>query len=325
MSLHTIVDVIPTPRPSWDVLAFDSYLYFIASTTDIDTPTGLYKVDLTTKAVSAEISQYVTAPLAMIDFGRPLDSPETIGHGAPDRRIYAPWGAGDLVEITPAFRDSVAVRTLLRDQYMPDIVASPQLRVVYFADPFSQRVGVYDPDEAAVVRYVPIDGDGGGVEALALSPDGRHLYAGPAARSGIAVFDTTEAAPRVTTRYPLTSAGTRGMTVTPDGRRLLVWRPWTAQLIAIDLKTGRKPEAQLGTEPTDVVVNDASTRAYVSSRRGGTVSVVDLVPEEPRTIATITGFTEPEGLCLSEDNTLLYVSGAGRIAAGQYGIRVAAV
>ena len=151
-----------------------------------------------------------------------------------------------------------------------------------------------------------------GVTALAISPDGKRVYAGRTGRDhvDVAVIDTT--AERVGTIDIATGAGigVDAISVDPSGKRLYVATTDArgSQLVVVDAETARVDrKVWVGSPIRDVAFADGTAYVLTSDRvRGGAVRVIDMSTN--RITDTIElGIGAPTQMTLSPDKTRAYI------------------
>jgi len=170
-------------------------------------------------------------------------------------------------------------------------------------------VSVIDTNTRAVIATYPL---AFGVTAMAISPDGKRVYAG---RTGndhvdVAVIETT--AERVGTIDIATGAGigVDALAVDPTGKRLYVAATDArgSQLVVVDAETARVDrKVWVGSPIRDLAFADGTAYVLTSDRmRGGAVSVIDMSTN--RITDTIElGIGAPTQMTLSPDKTRAYV------------------
>jgi YVTN family beta-propeller protein len=150
-----------------------------------------------------------------------------------------------------------------------------------------------------------------GVTALAISPDGKRIYAGRTGRDhvDVAVIDTT--AERVGTIDIATGAGISidGLDVDPSGKRLYVATTDArgGQLVVVDTETAHvERTVWVGSPIRDLAFADGTAYVLTSDRtRGGVVSLIDLTTN--RITDTIDLGGAPTQMTLSPDKSRAYI------------------
>lgn len=176
-------------------------------------------------------------------------------------------------------------------------------------------ITVVDTVTAAVVASYPLAFS---VTALAVSPDGKRVFAGRVSREGadIAVIDTT--AERVGTIDIAVGPAITidALRVDADGKRLYVATsdPRGGRLIQVDIETARVASTTALAAPVrDLAVAGATAYVLTSDRdRGGVVAVVDLATATVRDRLELGG--APTQMVLGPDATRLYVVDVDHVA-----------
>lgn len=176
-------------------------------------------------------------------------------------------------------------------------------------------VAVVDLDSRTVIKTYPL---AFGVTALAVSPDGKRVYAGRCVRDrvDVAVIDVT--AERVGTidigRGP--AANIDAMSVDPGGKRmyLAVTDTEGSRLIVVDTETSRVSRVvPIGSPIRDLGYAAGALYALTSDRAvGGAIHVVDLATWKVTEATTLGG--APTQLVMSADQTRAYVVDYDRVA-----------
>jgi YVTN family beta-propeller protein len=169
-------------------------------------------------------------------------------------------------------------------------------------------VSVIDTHTRAVLATYPL---AFGVTALAVSPDGKRVYAGRAGRDhvDVAVIDTT--AERVGTIDIATGAGIGidAVEVDPTGKRLYVATTDArgSQLVVVDTETARvERTVVVGSPIRDLAFADGTAYVLTSDRvRGGAVSVIDLSTNQITDTVELGG--APTQMTLSPDKSRAYI------------------
>jgi len=196
------------------------------------------------------------------------------------------------------------------------VVISDDRAYVSTSSASSDAVSVIDTNTKTVIATYPL---AFGVTALAVSPDGKRVYAG---RNGhdhvdVAVIDTT--AERVGTIDIATGAGigVDAIAVDPTGKRLYVATTDArgSQLVVVDAETARvNRKVWVGSPIRDLVFADDTAYVLTSDRdRGSVVNVIDMSTN--RITDTIElGIGAPTQMTLSPDKTRAYVVDYDRVA-----------
>ena len=156
------------------------------------------------------------------------------------------------------------------------------------------------------------------VTDLALSPDGRRVYAGRTAANGadVAILDTATG-----DEDSIGIAATAGTTaecvrVSPDGRRLYVAAngPFAAELVVIDTQSNRVLNTiEIGSPIRDIALSADGATAYVGSFGPDIGAVLDVVDTRTDTVADTCKIGEIAGwltqLALSRDGQRAYLVG----------------
>jgi YVTN family beta-propeller protein len=170
-------------------------------------------------------------------------------------------------------------------------------------------VSVIDTNTRTVIATYPL---AFGVTALAVSPDGKRVYAG---RNGcdhvdVAVIDTT--AERVGTIDIATGAGigVDAIAVDPTRKRLCVATTdgRGGQLVVVNAETARVDrKVWVGSPIRDLAFADGTAYVLTSDRvRGGAVSVIDMSTNRITDTVEL-GIGAPTQMTLSPDKTRAYV------------------
>jgi len=170
-------------------------------------------------------------------------------------------------------------------------------------------LAVFDVSQSKVVQRVPIKE---GWLGLAVSADGRHVYASGGSQDRILLFDFVD--DRLVEAGEITlDAGTfpAGLQLNRDGTRLYAVANTADALLQIDLEarevTARFP---VGVRPYACVLSADEKMAYVSNWGEDSVALIDL--EAGKTIGNIKVSDRPNDLVLTNDEKRLFVSCGNR-------------
>ena len=173
----------------------------------------------------------------------------------------------------------------------------------------------FDMDANRVVSAHPVAHS---VTDLAVSPDGRHVYASRTAVNGgdVAILDTTTGK-----EDAIGIAATAGTTaecvrVSPDGRRLYVAAngPFAAELVVIDSQSKRVLNTvEIGSPIRDIALSPDGATAYVGSCSPDFGAVLDVLETRTGAIANTYKIGEIAGyltqVALSRDGRRAYLVG----------------
>jgi YVTN family beta-propeller protein len=181
--------------------------------------------------------------------------------------------------------------------------------------PAYDSILVFDIDADQVVAAHPVAHS---VTDLAVSPDGKRVYASRTAVNGadVAILDTTTG-----NEDAIGVAATAGTTaecvrVSPDGRRLYVAAngPFAAELVVIDAQSHRVVNTiEIASPIRDIALSRDGATAYVGSCGPDFGAVVDVVDTRTDTVANTYKIGEIAGwltqLALSRDGRRAYLVG----------------
>ena len=312
--INLVVDRIPLGEHTvYDMYVHGDVLY--------GSLTRIQRIDLHTKKITTVGPEENGAyPLTFVDFHRPLDGPtdgSLIGDGLPDQRLYVVLpDKRQIGEITPAYFDSFQAFQVVPDHapsFFPlAMVGSNSAKYLYFYDVNRYAICIIDLDVRKMVGSIQLDDYSWDI---VISPDDRFIYATHPFESAVSVIDLTTPWPAVR-KVPVTN-GPMGLALSADGKRLFVaccgdtgGGPGDLNhgtLKVLDTSTMQGVQVRTGKYSTNVVVNSAGTRAYVTNGNDASVSVVD-VSGAPEVKATITGLTDPARMCFGPDEKRLYVA-----------------
>jgi YVTN family beta-propeller protein len=279
------------------------------------------KQDLAISPTNFSLDVAFPQPLATATIATAL-SPAGVAISPDGRKAYVATRSASVSLINTA--NNVRLRSNVTAAPNNSVVAGPSGRWVYMTGG-SSGISVIDAATALVKDVIPLVVDGVAVNAgggptlnpqgLAISMDGRHLFASDN-QAGGAVMILDVAAKAVVTSYsegpgwmPL------GIAVHPDGQRAYfaftdtVSSNGVIRVFDAVSMTPTTTSIPVGARPTGVAVSLDGAKVYVSNNLGNSVSVIDADANLLTTTVPV-GFA-PAGLAVSSDNTRVYVVNNG--------------
>ncbi len=183
-----------------------------------------------------------------------------------------------------------------------------------------QSLVLFDTTTQKVVQTIPYRSPEALFLGVAITPEGRRVYASAGGNNKIRVYDFDGRI--LAEQLPMALGDARakiypaGLAISPDGAVLYAALNLENAVAFIDRATGRvrarvrlAPAARaddIGTLPYTLV--QSGTKLYVSESNGGGVSVIDV--DQPRLLRRIPTGGHASGLALSPDRARLYVANA---------------
>lgn len=167
---------------------------------------------------------------------------------------------------------------------------------------------VVDIDSGAVIQRIPV---GREPEGVAVSPNGRWVLVSNESDNSVSVIDSSTFKVAKSVRV---GQRPRDIAFTPDSRTAYVSGEFDASLYRMRVPEGDPVERilQLRKEarPMAVLLDVQRNRIYMSTGRGGTVAVIEIIDEKPgvKLVTEIPVGTRPWGIALSEDGGRLFTA-----------------
>ncbi len=219
------------------------------------------------------------------DFGTHRQTGQSLAASAPD----SARARREDFQVTQTSREDGTVKTLLRTARWLTLAS---LIIV------GPRISAQSASEAqAEANQVSATGPYRSPLGLAISPDGKTLYASDATAANVSILDT---ASQTKLGEIALQGKPHGVAVTADGSTLYV-AEYGAGTVAVIDTANREVTSRIavGQWPTGLAVADASQRLYVGNQDSHTVSVVDLHRSPPVSIKEIPVIREPYGLAVT--------------------------
>lgn len=237
--------------------------------------------------------------------------------GAPSERVTNPTnGAPNSIMMLPPNSPSRAgFHNLTTSPYW--LAFDKDGKTLYVANS-ARQIQVLDAgDQNRLLANLPVQ-QNGVCTSLNLSADGRYIMATVmAATPGVMMIDTASRAPAAYLAIDGVGTMTPSSACTnPDGSRVFVALNGQAAksgqglLVALDPYTGvTLGTAEVGNQPTGVILSKDGRLAYVANSGGGNVTVVDAWSMTP--IGILTVGVGPQKLAITPDGRRIFVTNKG--------------
>ncbi len=193
---------------------------------------------------------------------------------------------------------------------------TPDGSQIYIASLYSKFITVFDTRKSAVTGTVELKGP---TLALAISPDGKQIYAGSKSANLSVIQTDSKAVTRIETNGPVLD-----IAVTPDGEKAYLAMELSG-LKRLWLSSGKLEELPTVKCPVGLALNPSGTTLYVSYECGGpggrsghdAIGIFDVATDKFR--GSITGFPNVGGpVAVSPDGAYLWVPGVDACAQSGY-------
>ena len=200
-------------------------------------------------------------------------------------------------------------------------IRTPDGSQIYVASTYSNSISVFDTRKKAVTATIELQGP---TIALAVSPDGKQVYAGSKNANLSVIQVASKAVTRIETNEPVFD-----IAVTPDGEKAYLAMELSG-LKRLWLSSGKLPSLTLEDIPTvkcpvGLALNPNGTTLYVSYQCGGpggrsghdAVGIFDVATDKFR--GSITGFPNVGSqVAVSPDGAYLWVPGVDACVKSDY-------
>ncbi len=177
---------------------------------------------------------------------------------------------------------------------------------VYTSDEGSNRMSVFDARTGAFLHAIPL---GMRPHHLMASASGEFIYVAEFGQHTIGVVDTRTDS--VVARYPASAnpaARTHAVWISKDGSNLYATNAVANSIAKLDARTGQLLwEFSIGANPSEILVTQNDTIAYVSVRNEDTIRVVDVSGTVPVVLGEAEALSEPDTLSLTNNGKTLVV------------------
>ncbi len=172
------------------------------------------------------------------------------------------------------------------------IVTTPDEKKFYVTNTVSGSVSVIDK----TTGEVKVIATGPGTEGIAISPDGKEVWAASRIDAKISIISTASDA--IVTAFPSGGKGPKRMDFTPDGAQVWVTNSASNETTVIDARA-RKLLAALAMSkaPSGVYFSGDGRRAYITNANANELSFVDVASR--KILNTMPIGTDPDGVAWS--------------------------
>ena len=172
------------------------------------------------------------------------------------------------------------------------IVATPNEAKFYVTNTVSGSVSVIDRSTSEV----KVIATGPGTEGIAISPDGKEVWAASRLDDKISVIST--ATDSIVAAFPSSGKGPKRMDFTPDGTQVWVTNPSSNQTTVFDARARELlASLTLSKSPSGVYISSDGRHAYITNAVANELTLID-VPSRKILKAMAIG-TDPDGVAWS--------------------------
>ncbi len=167
----------------------------------------------------------------------------------------------------------------------------------------SGQCTVIDVANDAVLTALTFPSGGAGI---ALSNDGKWIYATNLANGDIRVYDTGNNLPSIN----IPAQGARYAVTSPDGQKIYFSGSYTNTVYVIDVATNTlSATIDLTADAEGIAISPDGSRIYVTNQSAGTVTVINAVDNSVMTSLPVGEM--PEGVSITPDGKYVYIANAG--------------
>ena len=172
------------------------------------------------------------------------------------------------------------------------IVVTPNEKKFYVTNTVSGSVSVIDRDTGEV----KIVSTGPGTEGIAISPDGKEVWAASRIDAKISIISTATDA--IVTSFPSGGKGPKRMEFTPDGVQVWVTNSSSDQATVFDARSRELlASLTLSKAPSGVSISPDGRNAYITNANANELTFIDAVSR--KILSTMPIGTDPDGVAWS--------------------------
>jgi YVTN family beta-propeller protein len=172
------------------------------------------------------------------------------------------------------------------------IVATPNEMKFYVTNTVSGSVSVIDKSTGEV-KVLPT---GPGTEGIAISPDGKEVWAASRTDANISIISTATDA--IVATFPSGGKSPKRMEFTPDGSQVWVTNSGSSQTTVFDAHARELIESlTTSKDPSGVSISPDGRRAYITNSNANVLTFVDVTSR--KVLSTMPIGTDPDGVAWS--------------------------
>jgi YVTN family beta-propeller protein len=172
------------------------------------------------------------------------------------------------------------------------IVVTPDEKKFYVTNTVSGSVSVIDRDTGEV----KILATGPGTEGIAISPDGKEVWAASRVDAKIEIISTATDA--IATSFPSGGKGPKRMQFTPDGAQVWVTNDGSNQATVFDARSRELlANLTLSKAPSGVSISHDGSQAYITNANANELTFIEVASR--KILGTIPIGTDPDGVAWS--------------------------
>ena len=173
------------------------------------------------------------------------------------------------------------------------LVIAKKTHTIYTANVNSSSVTVVEPNRDGGEWTNTVIAVGKGPEGIAISPDGKEVWAANSEDGSVSIIDT--AAKKVIETIPVETKHSNRVKFTLDGKSVLISDLGSGELLVVDAKTRKVTKRmKLGSSVEGILMEPSGKRAYAAVSGDNKVDVVDLGTLE--VVGTMETGKDPDGL-----------------------------